>query len=105
MTIYMVLFMVMLMTYNRCECTEKGIAMHTANIAELKARLSEFVSLAEKGEEVRICRRNVPVARIVPEKPPAGEGTKIGCGVGTVEFLGDVVSPPIPLDEYDAMKD
>jgi prevent-host-death family protein len=38
----------------------------TINIADLKARLSEFVELAESGEEVLVCRRNLPVARLVP---------------------------------------
>lgn len=38
----------------------------TINIADLKARLSEFVGLAEAGEEVLVCRRNLPVARLVP---------------------------------------
>jgi prevent-host-death family protein len=36
------------------------------NIADLKARLSEFVERAESGEEVFVCRRNLPVARLVP---------------------------------------
>jgi prevent-host-death family protein len=37
----------------------------TINIADLKARLSEFVELAESGQEVVVCRRNLPVARLV----------------------------------------
>ena len=36
------------------------------NIADLKARLSEYVERAESGEEVLVCRRNLPVARLVP---------------------------------------
>ena len=39
------------------------------NIADLKARLSEFVEVAEGGEEVLVCRRNLPVARLVPLAP------------------------------------
>ena len=38
------------------------------NIADLKARLSEFVEYAEKGEEVVVCRRNRPVARLASSK-------------------------------------
>jgi prevent-host-death family protein len=44
-----------------------NVTMSTSiNIADLKARLSEFVELAEAGEEVLVCRRNLPVARLVP---------------------------------------
>jgi len=44
-----------------------NVTMSTSiNIADLKARLSEFVERAESGEEVLVCRRNLPVARLVP---------------------------------------
>jgi len=38
----------------------------TASIAELKARLSEFLGLVKRGEEVIVTERNVPVARLSP---------------------------------------
>lgn len=41
------------------------------NIADLKARLSEFVEQVEGGEEILVCRRNLPVARLVPLASPA----------------------------------
>jgi len=41
----------------------------TVNIAQLKARLSEFVERAERGEEVIVCRRNRPVARLASCSP------------------------------------
>ncbi|HEY2931223.1 MAG TPA: type II toxin-antitoxin system prevent-host-death family antitoxin [Acidobacteriota bacterium] len=40
--------------------------MKIANIAELKNRLSEFLSFVEKGEEIEVRKRNVPIARVVP---------------------------------------
>lgn len=40
--------------------------MHTVNIAELKARLSAHIRRVRAGEEVLVCDRNQPVARIVP---------------------------------------
>lgn len=33
---------------------------------EAKAKLSEYLAAVEAGESVQICRRNVPVAQIVP---------------------------------------
>lgn len=40
--------------------------MRTVNIAELKARLSAHIRRVRAGEELLVCERNTPVARIVP---------------------------------------
>ena len=40
--------------------------MRTVNISDLKARLSAHIQLVRDGEEVLVCDRNKPVARIVP---------------------------------------
>jgi prevent-host-death family protein len=38
----------------------------TVKVAELKARLSEYLRAARRGHEVTVCDRETPVARIVP---------------------------------------
>lgn len=40
--------------------------MRTVNIADLKAHLSAHIQRVRDGEEVLVCDRNRPVARIVP---------------------------------------
>jgi prevent-host-death family protein len=40
--------------------------MRTVNISNLKARLSAHIRHVRDGEEVLVCDRNKPVARIVP---------------------------------------
>ena len=40
--------------------------MKTANVSSLKARLSAYLQAVREGEEVLVCDRNKPVARIVP---------------------------------------
>ena len=40
--------------------------MRTVNISDLKAQLSAHIQLVRDGEEVLVCDRNKPVARIVP---------------------------------------
>jgi prevent-host-death family protein len=40
--------------------------MKTVNIGDLKAQLSAHIQLVRNGEEVLVCDRNRPVARIVP---------------------------------------
>lgn len=42
------------------------IYMRSVNIAELKNRLSTYLSYAKSGEEVVIRDRNLPVAKLVP---------------------------------------
>jgi prevent-host-death family protein len=40
--------------------------MRTVNINDLTAQLSAHIQLVREGEEVLVCDRNKPVARIVP---------------------------------------
>jgi prevent-host-death family protein len=40
--------------------------MRKVNVSDLKARLSAHIQLVKDGEEVLVCDRNKPVARIVP---------------------------------------
>ena len=46
--------------------SDKMEFMRTVNIAELKAHLSAHIRRVRAGEEVMICDRNQPVARLVP---------------------------------------
>jgi prevent-host-death family protein len=40
--------------------------MRSVNVAELKNRLSKYLTFAKSGEEVVIRDRNLPVAKLVP---------------------------------------
>jgi len=48
--------------------TRKGyhLVMSSVSIADLKARLSHYVSLARRGRMVTVTNRDIPVARLVP---------------------------------------
>lgn len=43
--------------------------MRTVKISELKAKLSAYIRMVKRGEEVLILDRNAPVARLVPVEP------------------------------------
>lgn len=79
----------------------------TVNVAEFKDRVSELLALVERGGEVIVCRRNVPLARIEPiRKPPAkrpGPGA-VGCMKGTVRILGDVTAPCVPERDWEMLR-
>jgi prevent-host-death family protein len=44
--------------------------MNQPNIHEVRENLAEYLAAAERGEEVLICRRNQPVARLVGLQRP-----------------------------------
>lgn len=46
--------------------------MKSAGIAELKARLSEYIAEVRGGEEVLVTDRGLPVARLTPVDPVPG---------------------------------
>lgn len=83
------------------------IAMSTnVNIAEFKDRISEFLALVEKGGEVIVCRRNVPVARVESvrqthrAKPEHGA---LGCMKGSVKIHGNLTEPCISEGDWDML--
>ena len=60
--------------------------MRTVNISNLKARLSAHIQHVRDGEELLVCDRNKPVARIVPcsaEDEPERERRLIARGIMT----------------------
>ncbi|MGD9309419.1 MAG: hypothetical protein PVG51_09790 [Desulfosarcina sp.] len=78
------------------------LAMKTANIGQLKDNLSKFLSYVEKGEAITICKRNIPIATLVPHGPKkTANQTKLGCGLGTVQVEGDLTEPLIPENSWD----
>jgi len=46
--------------------------MRTVNIAELKNRLSTYITYAKAGETILIRDRNTPVAQLIPLPPDDG---------------------------------
>jgi len=44
-------------------------SMKKVNVGTLKAQLSAHLQLVKKGDEVLVCERNRPVARIIPYVP------------------------------------
>ncbi|SPJ25967.1 hypothetical protein PAA8504_03823 [Palleronia abyssalis] len=62
------------------------------NIAEAKAKLSELIAAAERGEEVVLARGGHPVVRIVaafPTKPKF----RFGVAAGEVDRVPDFFEP------------
>ena len=72
--------------------------MDTIAISEFKATcLAVLERVRKTGEPVVVTRRGKAVAQIQPPPPPEPKvDSRFGCMKGTIEIVGDIVSP---LDE------
>ena len=67
--------------------------MTQANVADFKSHLSEYLNKVQAGESVEICKRNIPVAIVMPVQPTRKNRTVLGCGKGSVTIHGDLTEP------------
>ena len=73
------------------------------NMQEAKAHLSEHVAKLKAGDRIILCRRNRPVAEILPLPQPEEEPRPIGLGRGLAE-VHDSFFDPLPgrtLDSFE----
>jgi prevent-host-death family protein len=74
------------------------------NIADLKDHLSHFLALVEQGGEVAICKRNIPIARIVPVAARHENRTVLGSDPGSVAVRGDLTEPAMPESDWGMLE-
>ena len=80
--------------------------MEEIAVSKFKATCLAVVQRVNKTRKpIRITRFGKPVAEIVPPSPPARSESWIGCMVGTGKIVGDIISPAVPLEEWDAMRE
>lgn len=70
--------------------------MTKVNIAEVKAKLSEFLEIAARGERVLICKHNRPVAELRAVQAARSEPRPIGGAAG--QFV-------VPASFFDPLPD
>ena len=75
--------------------------MKITNISDFKAHLSAYLAAVERGEEVEIRDRDLPIARMVPVPKPGSNATRLGCGRGSVVEKGDLTEPLIPAGDWN----
>lgn len=78
--------------------------MTTANIAELKNHLSDYLRMVQNGEEVAVAKRNVPFAVITPLPSARRNQTQLGCALGSVETKCDLTEPAMGGSEWDMLR-
>jgi prevent-host-death family protein len=81
------------------------MVMKSISVSEFKAKCLGLIEQVDKTRQpLRITRHGRPVAELIPAGPDR-KRKFLGDMMGTVEFLGDVVSPVIDLEEFEAYRD
>ena len=80
--------------------------MKSANIAEFKDHLGKYLAIVEKGGKVQICRRNIPLAIVIPSKQKTVviNKTQLGCGEGSVVINADLTEPAFSPDDWNMLQ-
>lgn len=76
--------------------------MKTINASEFKAKCLAIIDeVAKTGEPYTILKRGHAVAQVFPPAQ-TGEAYAQHTLVGTGKITGDIISPPLPADTWDA---
>lgn len=85
------------------------MVMQKVNIFEVKAKLSEYLDRALRGERIVICRHNKPVAELRPVEGVRTEPRPIGTLPGRPAFdIPEAFFEPLPdaeLDRWEGLGD
>lgn len=67
------------------------------NVHEVRERLADYIAAAERGEEVLICRRNQPVARLVAVQRAVPRSPRpLGLAPDAGQALPETFFDPLP---------
>jgi prevent-host-death family protein len=74
-------------------------------ISKFKAKcLSLLEEVSKTKTPLRVTRRGKPIADVIPASSEGDERSWIGSLSGSVDFVGDVVSPVIDIEAIEALK-
>lgn len=79
--------------------------METVSVSEFKATcLALLQKVKRTGQPILVTRRGEPIAQVSPPPPRKAAKSWLGCGKGTVRILGDIVSPVMDEDDWEAAR-
>lgn len=80
--------------------------MEEVSISEFKAKCLAILEQVRKTKKpIRITRFGKPVAEVVPPSPSQERKSWLGSMKGTMEIVGDIVSPATDPDEWEVLRD
>jgi prevent-host-death family protein len=75
-------------------------------ISKFKAKcLSLLQEVSKTKTPLRVTRRGKPIADVIPASSEGDERSWIGSMSGSMEIVGDIVSPVIDIEDIEALKD
>lgn len=81
-------------------------AVEEVAISEFKAKCLSLLDRVNKTKKpLRVTRRGVPIAEITPVSPELDRAHWLGSMTGILKVTGDIVSPVIDLDDFEALRD
>ena len=79
--------------------------MREIAISKFKATCLAVLDEVDKTHEsIRITRRGKPIAQIVPSTASSKIVDAMGCMIGRIQILGDIVSPSTNESEWEALR-
>ena len=76
----------------------------TVSISQFKATcLARLERVRRTGRPLLVTRRGEPIAEITPPSRPARRASWLGALRATGRITGDIVSPALDADEWDAL--
>ena len=83
----------------------KKYEIERANIAQIKEHLSAYVTMAEQGRTVLVCRRNKPVAELIPAGDTVLRNrTQLGSDPGSVVVKCDLTESAIAETDWSIIQ-
>ena len=80
--------------------------MKEVTISEFKAKCSSLLNQVQKTKKsIRVTRFAKPIADIVPTPPQPSRADWFGSMKGTIEILGDIVSPANDEQDWEVLRD
>jgi prevent-host-death family protein len=80
--------------------------MEEIAISEFKAKCLALLEQVQKTKTpIRITRRGKPIAEVIPPSPTTDRANWLGSMAGTVDILGDIISPVIEESDWEALRD
>ena len=80
--------------------------MREVAISEFKAKCLALLERVNKTKQpIRITRHGKPVAEVIPPAVAMDRSALIDSLKGSIEFIGDIVSPANDEDEWEVLRD
>jgi prevent-host-death family protein len=81
------------------------LAVETVSVSQFKARCLAILAKVQKtGHPILVTRFGKPMAEVIPPPSPARPERWLGSLEGSVQIVGDIVSPTTTADDWESLR-